>query len=61
MINLDKIEPVMCKPVLFDIAFNYISPTTDSAQSGPAPTLASETNAEETKKRGFFGIFGGRK
>lgn len=61
VINLDKIEPVMCKPVLFDIAFNYISPTTDSAQSGPAPTLASETNAEETKKRGFFGIFGGRK
>lgn len=61
VINFDKIEPVMCKPVLFDIAFNYISPTTDSAQSGPAPTPTSETNAEETKKRGFFGIFGGRK
>ncbi|KAI5961489.1 SRP68 [Candida theae] len=59
VINLDKIEPVMCKPVLFDIAFNYISPAPEAAQPVQKPTPASEFNSEQTKKRGFFGIFGG--
>ncbi|KAG5422372.1 SRP68 [Candida metapsilosis] len=61
VINLDNIEPVMCKPVLFDIAFNYISPEAESVQPAQAPTPSTDSSAEDTKKRGFFGIFGGRK
>lgn len=64
-INLNKIEPIMCKPVLFDVAFNYIS--YDLAKQTPVETSInvdnSSTNVEDnesTKKRGFFGIFGRR-
>ena len=32
IINFKKIEPIMCKPVLFDIAFNYISYDLDKSK-----------------------------
>lgn len=49
-----QIAPVLSKAVLFDIAFNYISYT-----SQPEPAAQAETDdGEEKKKGGFFGIFG---
>jgi signal recognition particle subunit SRP68 len=49
------IAPVLSKPVLFDIAFNYIG--YESTSDKLAPT---GINDEESKKRGLFGFFGGR-
>lgn len=62
-----KLEPVNVKPVLFDIAFNYI----DYGGDGVKPTVvgvedttsaketpASSENDEKKKKGGFFGLFG---
>lgn len=48
-----KIQPVLSKAVLFDIAFNYIS------YSGDADAVAKPSDdAQEKKKSGFFGLFG---
>ena len=70
IINLNKIEPMMCKPVLFDVAFNYISYdstkqiTTNTATTTPVETSSPDVDEaidnENSKKRGFFGIFGRR-
>ncbi|EDK38170.2 hypothetical protein PGUG_02268 [Meyerozyma guilliermondii ATCC 6260] len=59
-VNLKRdviITPVLSKPVLFDIAFNYIG--YDSASDKSAPTEVT-MNDEDSKKRGLFGFFGGR-
>lgn len=50
------LEPVNVKPVLFDIAFNYID-----SEDTVTPTVAtdtSEVSKEGEKKKGFFGLFG---
>lgn len=46
-----KIAPVLSKAVLFDVAFNYISYSGSEAKT-------PETETEDKKKSGFFGIFG---
>lgn len=56
--NVDKIggiKPVLCKPVLFDIAFNYIG---YSGQETTKPVPLPEIKPEDEKKSGLFGIFG---
>ncbi|KAH3684157.1 hypothetical protein WICPIJ_004887 [Wickerhamomyces pijperi] len=69
-----KIEPVPVKPVLFDLAFNYINydvegtavvPQTSSKPTNSTVPLSSITSAavaeeDDTleKKKGFFGLFG---
>lgn len=66
IINFKKIEPIMCKPVLFDIAFNYISYDLDKskerkpvAQQPQQPQQeATESSDSPSKKRGLFGFFG---
>ncbi|CAH2354218.1 signal recognition particle subunit Srp68p [[Candida] railenensis] len=69
LINLNervKIEPILTKPVLFDIGFNYINynsdrskgyESTSSASSAPG-TASTAAGTDESKKSGFFGIFG---
>ena len=61
IINLNKIEPMMCKPVLFDVAFNYISydstkqTTTNTATTTPVETSSpdvDETIDNENSKNG---------
>lgn len=49
-----QIAPVLSKAVLFDIAFNYISYTSQPGQAAQAEV----DDGEEKKKGGFFGIFG---
>lgn len=49
------LTPVLSKPVLFDIAFNYIG--YDTGDKPAAPVAAVN---DEEKKRGLFGFFGGR-
>ncbi|KAG2734898.1 hypothetical protein G9P44_001112 [Scheffersomyces stipitis] len=73
LVNLNskpRIQPILSKPVLFDVAFNYISYDLGRSSGGSAAPVSSEaapaavaaaTSAEqeEGKKRGgFFGIFG---
>lgn len=57
-----NIEPTPVKPVLFDVAFNYISynKDEDKTQIQKQPTKERTTSEEQTenKKRGIFGIFG---
>ena len=54
-----KIEPVLTKPVLFDIGYNYISYDTGRSQSAASATSAATAVMGEAKqKSGFFGIFG---
>lgn len=63
-----KMEPVPVKPVLFDLAFNYIAydhndhaPTpADVAASAPVGAGSNTVQDEvvEEKKKGFFGLFG---
>ncbi|KAL6453177.1 SRP68 Signal recognition particle subunit SRP68 [Candida maltosa Xu316] len=63
IVNLNKLEPVMCKPVLFDVAFNYISYDLGKSEQ-TKPTIKQEKVTEEesddgsSKKRGLFGFFG---
>lgn len=64
-LNAPKIQPLLSKPVLFDVGFNYINyePTksTLAAPSTPITTETTTAQSEDNKKRGgFFGIFGGR-
>lgn len=60
LINLDKdasLQPILCKPVLFDVAYNYINYGNQSSRAQPE----LDKGEDESKKRsGFFGIFGGR-
>ncbi|RCK64428.1 Signal recognition particle subunit SRP68 [Candida viswanathii] len=60
IINLSKIEPIMAKPVLFDIAFNYISYDLDKSATSKAQPVQEQPAQEEAeaKKRGLFGFFG---
>lgn len=51
-----SIEPILSKPVLFDIGFNYINyALSRSAASTPAPLSAAD---DPKQKSGFFGMFG---
>lgn len=49
-----KLQPVLPKPVLFDIGFNYINYANGSESGSPEP----QTDSDDKKKSGFFGIFG---
>lgn len=50
------LRPVLSKPVLFDVGFNYIN---YSAGSVAAPAQVQEPQqADEPKRSGFFGMFG---
>lgn len=60
LVNFDKlgaIAPLLSKPVLFDIGFNYINYGSDSGSraSTPVPLGGDE---DDKKRSGFFGIFG---
>lgn len=59
--NVDKvgsISPVLSKPVLFDIAFNYIG-YADEEDAEPVKQKQQEEKPEEEKKKsGLFGLFG---
>lgn len=55
------LKPILSKPVLFDVAFNYINYTSNSSKAGsvePAASTTSTADEESKKKSGFFGIFG---
>lgn len=70
IVNLSKqpqLHPILSKPVLFDMGYNYINydlkkqSTSDmKISSSPNITNEVELDQESNKKRGFFGIFGGR-
>ncbi|KAI3405672.2 SRP68 [Candida oxycetoniae] len=60
VINLEKIEPIMCKPVLFDIAYNYIgySDKPKPVVNKPKVNEPSVDDTKSTKKGGgLFGLF----
>lgn len=62
VINISKkprIYPILSKPVLFDVAFNYINMAGNATLTQPTPEPAEET-PEEEKKKGLFGFFGRR-
>lgn len=64
-LNTPKIQPLLSKPVLFDVGFNYINyepkKSTLAAPSTSTTTETTTAQSEDSKKRGgFFGIFGGR-
>ncbi|CCH42897.1 Signal recognition particle protein [Wickerhamomyces ciferrii] len=48
------------KPVLFDVAFNYISynPDQDEPKTQQQPQTTTTNDQTEQKKKGFFGLFG---
>lgn len=53
------IRPISVKPVLFDVAFNYIQGTSAPVGTTPSPTATvSSPETSEEKKKGFFGLFG---
>ncbi|KAK6205595.1 signal recognition particle, subunit SRP68 [Scheffersomyces amazonensis] len=62
--NTSKILPVLSKPVLFDVGYNYISyPSIGSSASSSSPAVSATTDSsaadqEASKRGGFFGIFG---
>ncbi|KAG7665703.1 SRP68 [[Candida] subhashii] len=66
IINLSKtpkIEPILPKPVLFDVAFNYISydlgrTKTTTTTKSPVVTESAEEEQGGKKRGGFFGMFG---
>ncbi|OUT23416.1 hypothetical protein CAS74_001734 [Pichia kudriavzevii] len=55
------IQPVHVKPVLFDIAYNYIGDSSSNSEQ-ELQHVSSESggrsNEEGEKKKGFFGLFG---
>ncbi|KAI5961609.1 SRP68 [Candida pseudojiufengensis] len=56
--NLDEIRPIICKPVLFDIAFNYIN--YDGEIKTPIekqPVKPTPNDEAEIKKSRFFSLF----
>lgn len=59
--HLGEIKPLLIKPVLFDIGFNYInySSSANSIAASAQPSSSAAANDDDNKKRsGFFGIFG---
>lgn len=66
IVNLGKtvsLSPMLPKPVLFDVAFNYINyHGSDSKSSSVEPTettsLSNTSDNSNDKKKSFFGIFG---
>lgn len=55
------ILPVLSKPVLFDVAFNYIGYSVEgqkTLQKSTSSKVESESDSGDKKKGGFFGIFG---
>lgn len=56
--KIGGINPVLSKPVLFDIAFNYIG-YADEENAEPVKQKQQEEKPEEEKKKsGLFGLFG---
>ncbi|KAK6460410.1 signal recognition particle, subunit SRP68 [Scheffersomyces coipomensis] len=68
IINTGKILPILSKPVLFDVGYNYISyPSTGTssiaaavgnASSKISSAIGDNDEQEASKRGGFFGIFG---
>ncbi|KAK6459713.1 signal recognition particle, subunit SRP68 [Scheffersomyces xylosifermentans] len=72
LVNLSKtprIQPVLSKPVLFDVAFNYISydlgrssntagAANVASPSAVSPVTSSDQDDSSKKRGGFFGMFG---
>ncbi|WPK25225.1 hypothetical protein PUMCH_002531 [Australozyma saopauloensis] len=61
VINADKIggiNPVLSKPVLFDIAFNYIGYANEETIQPKVEKAIPAKPEEEKKKSGLFGLFG---
>lgn len=59
--NVDKIgnvKPILSKPVLFDIAFNYIGYAEEESSKPIVETKVPANVEEEKKKSGLFGLFG---
>lgn len=60
--EVPSIAPVLCKPVLFDIGFNYINygmgRSSSYNSSNPGPISAEEQDDASKKRSGFFGMFG---
>lgn len=59
--NVDKIgaiKPVLSKPVLFDIAFNYIGYAGEESAEPVKQKEQEEKPEEEKKKSGLFSLFG---
>ncbi|GEQ68555.1 hypothetical protein JCM33374_g2223 [Metschnikowia sp. JCM 33374] len=63
--NIDQkgaVVPVLSKPVLFDVAFNYIGYSVEGertlSKSSSGKTENESDSTGEKKKGGFFGIFG---
>jgi signal recognition particle subunit SRP68 len=64
IVNL-KLEPIPIKPVLFDVAYNYVSYTKDAvpvqkhvSSSANTDSDSASENIDAQKKKGFFGLFG---
>ncbi|CAH6719096.1 signal recognition particle subunit Srp68p [[Candida] jaroonii] len=56
ILGFNNILPVLPKPVLFDIGYNYINYSGTNSNSGtPEPSTSTD---DDNKKKGFFGIFG---
>lgn len=56
ILGFDNLLPVLPKPVLFDIGYNYINYSGSNSKSGtPEPSTSTD---DDNKKKGFFGIFG---
>lgn len=51
-------QPVNVKPVLFDIAYNYIGYDDSDEMDDDSTEAEVSSKTEEEKKKGFFGIFG---
>ncbi|KAF8001950.1 hypothetical protein HF325_002915 [Metschnikowia pulcherrima] len=50
--------PVLSKPVLFDVAFNYIGYNSQKERTMKKASTKEESDSGDKKKGGFFGIFG---
>lgn len=62
IVNLNdkaKVQPILSKPVLFDIGYNYINYDLGRSSSSSSNFATKSTSDDTEKKRsGFFGIFG---
>ncbi|ODV94789.1 hypothetical protein PACTADRAFT_50649 [Pachysolen tannophilus NRRL Y-2460] len=61
VVNMENnFEPIHVKPVLFDIAFNYITYDDDTNKNEQREVQRGANEEESNKaKKGFFGLFGG--
>ncbi|GMM33464.1 signal recognition particle subunit [Saccharomycopsis crataegensis] len=70
LMDIESVKPVTVKPVFFDLAFNYVGETDQSAQhrlaqkkigetdAVPVPDSITTSTTEKPKKKGLFGLWG---